>query len=230
MTPTIGDDNTLYVAVWSAGGEPGDRIRMEPFADYSAQFDENKNGTLEKNEVDSSAALKTRFAQCDRDKDGHITGREYDTFLVMFDQSQNNVLAIKPGAQGDASESHVLWRYEKFTPFCASPLFYDGRIFTVKDGGILTCLDAKTGQSKKSGRITGTTNYYASPVGGDGKVYLLSQRGTLSVVSASDKWEVLHSAEFGEECYATPVLLDGKIYLRTSGHLYCFGAETTSGQ
>ena len=97
----------------------------------------------------------------------------------------------------DATDTHVVWRYEKFTPFCASPLFYDGRIFIIKDGGILTCIDAKTGQPKKSGRVTGTTNYYASPAGGDGKVYLLSQRGTLSVISADDRWEVLHSAEFG---------------------------------
>jgi outer membrane protein assembly factor BamB len=222
MTPTIGDDNTLYVAGWSAGGDAGDRIRMEPFADYAFQYDENKSGTLEKNEVGSSAALKTRFAQCDRDKDGRITRQEYDTFEMLFDKSVNNVLAIKPGASGDATDTHVRWRYEKFTPFCASPLFYDGRIFIIKDGGILTGLDAKTGQAKKSGRVTGTTNYYASPAGGDGKVYLLSQRGTLSVVSAADRWEVLHSAEFGEETFATPALLDGRIYLRTSNHLYCF--------
>ena len=78
MTPVVGEDGTLYVAGWSAGGDAGDLIRMEPFADFAAQFDENKNGTLEKNEVSTSAALKTRFAQCDRDKDGHITEGEYD--------------------------------------------------------------------------------------------------------------------------------------------------------
>src|SRR5439155_19183467 len=114
---------------------------------------------------------------------------------------------IQPGGSGDLTQSNVLWRYEKFTPFCASPLLYDGRVFTVKDGGILTCLDAKTGQARKSGRVMGTGNYYASPVGGDGKLYLLSQRGTLSVVSAADQWQVLHSAEFGEECFATPAIL-----------------------
>src|SRR5205823_4758767 len=106
--------------------------------------------TLEKEEVGSSAAVKSRFAQCDRDKDGHITKQEYDTFEMLFDKSQNGVVAIKPGAIGDATESNVAWRYDKFTPFCASPLFYDGRIFTIKDGGILTCLDAATGQAKKS--------------------------------------------------------------------------------
>jgi outer membrane protein assembly factor BamB len=222
-TPTIGDDNILYVATWTAGAEPGDRIRLEPFADYLAQNDENKNGQLESTEVANSAALKTRFKQCDRDKDGHITRPEYDQFESLFDLSQNAVVAIRPGGTGDVTNTHVLWRYEKFVPFVASPLYYDGRIFTIKDGGILTCLDAKTGQARRNGRVTGTTNYYASPAGGDGKVYLLSQRGTLSVVSAADQWQVLHSAEFGEECFATPALLDGRIYLRTSGHLYCFG-------
>lgn len=224
MTPVIGPDNTLYAAGWSAGGDPGDQIRLEPFADFTSQFDENKNGTLEPSEVGSSAALKTRFAQCDRDKDGHITRKEYDTFEMLFAKSQNGVLAIKPGCRGDATETNLLWRYDKFSPFCASPLFYRDRIYTVKDGGILTCIDAATGKAFKSGRVMGTNNYYASPVAGDGKIYLLSQRGTLSVVSAADQWQVIHSAEFGEECFATPALLDGCIYLRTSGHLYCFGS------
>jgi outer membrane protein assembly factor BamB len=225
LTATIGDNNTLFAAGWSAGGEPGDRVRMEPFADFLFQNDENKNGTLENAEVASSAALKTRFVQCDRNKDGKITHSEYDEFQNLFDKSQNVVLAIRPGGSGDVSESHVLWKFERYTPFCASPLFYQGRVYTIKDSGILTCLDAATGQPHKTGRVTGTANYYASPVAGDGKVYLLSQRGTLSVVSAADQWQVIHSAEFGEEVYATPALLDGRIYLRTSGHLYCFAAQ-----
>lgn len=230
ITPVIGPDNTLYVAGWSAGGEPGDTIRMEPFADYASQFDENKNGMLEKEEVGNSAALKTRFAQCDRDKDGHISQQEYETFAMLFDKSQNGVLAIKPGCRGDATDTNVAWRFDKFTPFCASPLLYHGRVFVVKDGGILTCLDAATGKAFKSARVAGTGNYYASPVGGDGKVYLMSQKGTLSVVKAADQWQVIHTADFGEECFATPALIDGCIYLRTSGHLYCFGPTLAGGQ
>ncbi len=223
ITATIGDDNTLFAAGWSAGVEPGDRVRLEPFADFLFQNDENKNGTLEANEVGNSAALKSRFAQCDRNKDGQITQPEYDEFQNLFDKSQNVVLAIRAGGSGDVSESHVLWKFERYIPFCASPLFYQGRVFTIKDSGIMTCLDAASGKPHKTGRVTGTANYYASPVAGDGKVYLLSQRGTLSVVSAADQWQVIHSAEFGEEVYATPALVDRRIYLRTSGHLYCFG-------
>jgi outer membrane protein assembly factor BamB len=230
MTPAIGEDNTLVVAGWSAGGDPGERISMEPFADFASQYDENKNSTLEDKEVAASAALKTRFTQCDRDKDGHVTKAEYDEFQMLFDKSQNVVLAVKPGGSGDVSDSHIAWKYDRYVPFCASPIVHRGLAFTIKDGGILTCLDARTGELHKSGRITGTGNYYSSPVAGDGKLYLLSQRGTLCVVSASDSWKVIHSAEFGEEGYATPAIVDGRIYLRTSGHLYCFGLTADGSQ
>jgi outer membrane protein assembly factor BamB len=198
---------------------------MEPFADFMAQFDENKNGTLEKEEVSASAALKTRFAQCDRDKDGHITRQEYDTFEMLFDKSQNGAIAIKPGCRGDATDSNLVWRYEKFAPFVASPLFYRDHVYVIKDGGILTCLDAATGKANKSARVAGTGSYYASPVAGDGKIFLLSQKGMLSVVTADKQWQVTHSVDFKEECYATPALVDGLIYLRTAGHLYCFGSK-----
>lgn len=225
MTPAITKDNTLIVAGWSAGGEPGERIALDPFAEFMAKNDANSNGTLEDNEVAASVGLKTRFTQADRNKDGHITQAEYEEFQNLFDKSENVIVAIQPGGQGDVSETHVLWRYERFIPFCASPLAYDGRIFMLKDGGILTGLDAATGKVLKTGRLGAAANYYASPVAGDGKLYLLSQKGTLSVVSATDSWKVLNSAEFNEEGYATPALLDGLIYLRTSGHLYCFGAQ-----
>jgi len=222
MTPVVGEDNNLFVAGWSAGGDPGERIALEAFEKVSPEFDKDKDGTFEEAEL-PKGALKQRFSQCDRDKDGKITKAEYDEFRMLFDQSQNVVLAISPGGQGDVSESHVLWRFGKFVPFCASPLYYHGRVFTVKDGGILTCLDAKTGEAKKTARVSGTGDYYCSPVAGDGKVYLLSQEGKLSIVSAEDQWKTLGTADFGEECYGTPAIADSKLYIRTAGHLYCFG-------
>jgi outer membrane protein assembly factor BamB len=132
-------------------------------------------------------------------------------------------MAIRPGGEGNITDTHVVWRHDRNVPFCASPLYYDGKVFLVKDGGILSALDAKTGKPQKVARLPNTGEYYASPVAGDGKIYFLNEEGQLTVVKAEAKWEVVHTAEFKESGYATPALLDGRIYLRTGGHLYCFG-------
>jgi outer membrane protein assembly factor BamB len=224
MTPAVADDGTLIVAGWSAGGDPGEEIRLDPFAVYAAEIDKDKNGSLESAEV-PDGPVKMRFSQIDRDKSGDISRAEYDYFRGLFEKSKNVVMAIKPGPVGDASETHVLWKYSKVVPFCSSPLAYRGQVFTVKDGGILSSLDAAIGKPTKQGRLSATGEYYSSPVAGDGKVFLLSRDGKLTVVSASSEWQVLHTADFKEEVYGTPALLDGKIYLRTNGHLYCFGAK-----
>ena len=91
-------------------------------------------------------------------------------------------------------------------------------------GGLVTLLDPETGAELVKERLTqGMDDYYASPVGGDGKVYLLGESGTLSVLAAGRELDPLHVARFEEPCYATPALEDGRIWLRTSHQLYCFG-------
>ena len=98
-------------------------------------------------------------------------------------------------------------------------------LFTVADGGVMNSLDAKKGKAVKTARLPALGNYYSSPVAGDGKIYLLEEQGRLTVVSAQGDWQLLATAEFGEDAYATPAIVDGRIYLRTKGHLYCFGLE-----
>jgi outer membrane protein assembly factor BamB len=84
-------------------------------------------------------------------------------------------------------------------PFCASPLYHGGCVFTVKDGGFLSCLDARDGKLLKRDRLPGAGNYYSSPVAGDGKLYLLSERGRLTVVRAACDWQVLATSNFEED-------------------------------
>jgi outer membrane protein assembly factor BamB len=74
-------------------------------------------------------------------------------------------------------------------------------------------------------RLEASDSYYASPVCGDGKIYLLDEVGRLTVVSATDKAEVLHTADLKEDVFSTPAIVDGKIYLRTAAALYCFGIK-----
>ncbi len=222
MSPVIGGDNRLYVAGWAAGGDESQRISVEPFSVVKKDVDKNGNGTLEEDEL-PKGDIKQRFPQVDRDKNGSVTEKEYEYFRMLFEQGKNLVVAIKPGAKGEATESHLLWQQPKLVPFCSSPLFVDGLVFTIKDGGILASLDAQTGKHLKQGRASGTEDYYSSPVGGDGKVFVIDEEGRLTVISAEKDWRVLHTAEFGEKAFATPALIDNKIYLRTNGHLYCFG-------
>ncbi|MFO0869055.1 MAG: PQQ-binding-like beta-propeller repeat protein [Pirellulales bacterium] len=221
MTPVVGDDQQLYVAGWAAGGDKDEPIRVPPFAEVVGQLDANKNGTLEESEF-ADGPIKQRFGQVDRNNDERLDAAEYDYFRELFERGRNLVLAIKPGPRGEATATHVAWENDRFVPFCASPLYYRGHVFTVKDGGIVSCLDARTGKSLKTGRLPNTDDYYASPVAGDGKVYLLNQEGRLTVIAAEPQWKVLHTADFGEETYATPALVDGRIYLRTASALYCF--------
>ena len=221
-TPVVGGDGKLYVAGWARGGDIDERISVEPFAKLVAARDQNKNGTLEREELEKGHAIERRYPQVDRDKTGTITRKEYEYYRNLFDVARNVVMAIKPGASGDATKTHVAWEYRRHIPFCASPLFFNNTVFTVKDGGILTSLDARSGKPLQTKRVAGAGNYYSSPVAGDGKVYLLDQKGRLSVVSGEGKWKVLHRAQFCEETYATPAIVDGRIYLRTDGHLYCF--------
>jgi outer membrane protein assembly factor BamB len=221
-TPVIGDDGRLYLSGWAAGGDPGGRIEVEPFDEVIKRLDKNGNGKLEANEI-TSGPISERFSQVDVNKDGSITREEYERFRMLFEKGQNSVLAIRAGGKGDVSDSHVVWKNTRQVPFCASPLYAGGLIWTVKDGGLLACLDARDGKPLKYERLPGSGNYYSSPVSGDGKIFLVNEQGRSTVIRAGRDWEVLSASRFEEEVYATPAIADGGIYLRTTGHLYCFG-------
>jgi outer membrane protein assembly factor BamB len=222
MTPVVSPDNTLYVGAWAPGGDESERIEVTPYAEFIAKHDKNGNGTFEEDEF-PDGPVRQRFRQFDRDKTGHVTKEEYESMRGIFDVAKNVIIAIRPGGSGDITHTHVLWKYGKLLPYCPSPVFYRDNIFMVKDGGIVSCLDAKTGLPTKQGRVSGTAGYYSSPVAGDGKIYLLSQRGELTVISAEPQWRELATAKFGEDAFATPAIVDGRIYLRTASHLFCFG-------
>lgn len=222
-TPVVGEDGVLYMAAWSPGADAGDRIKPQTFDESVAARDKNGNGLLEVSEIPGGSPIGRRFRQIDRDKDGRITRAEYESMRQILETARNVVLAVRPGGEGDITSSHVLWTSFGGVPYVPSPLLHDGYLFVVKDGGIVSCLDAGTGKLLKRGRASGRGQYYSSPVYGDGKVFLISQRGEATVISAERDWKVLSTASFGEDAYATPAIVGGRVFLRTSGHLYCFG-------
>ena len=221
-TPVVGTDGNLYAAGWSAGGDATDRIEIDPFDEAVRKLDSNHNGTLEEAEL-PAGPVKQRFSQFDRDKDGSITRQEYDYFLGLLQKTRNMLVAIRPGGTGEITDTHVVWQHTRYVPFCASPLYDNGRVFAVKDGGIVACFDARTGETLKVQRVPGTGSYYSSPVAGDGKVFLVNQKGRATVISSAGDWQVLATADFADDVYATPAIVEGRILLRTVGHLYCLG-------
>ena len=89
--------------------------------------------------------------------------------------------------------------------------------------GVVTCADARTGEPVWRHRLGGV--FFASPVGGDGKVYISSEKGQVFVLPPGPKLEPIAVNDLGDGIYATPALVDGRIYLRTVNTLYCFGLE-----
>jgi outer membrane protein assembly factor BamB len=221
-TPVIGDDGRLYLSGWAAGGDPGAAIEVEPFDDVIKRLDKNGNGTLERDEL-TSGPMSVRFTQVDFDSNGSITRAEYERFRELFQKGRNAVLAVRPGGKGDVTDTHVAWQNTRQVPFCASLLYHGGLVYTIKSGGLFACLDARDGKPLKFGRLPDSSEFYSSPVAGDGKIYLLDERGRLTVIRSGRDWQVLSTSDFQEDGYATPAIADGRIYLRTSRHLYCFG-------
>jgi len=165
----------------------------------------------------------------DLNRDGNIDKAEWDQIQAAIAKSENVGVAIKPGGQGDISKTHVAWRCTRGLPYVASPLFYDGRIYLIKNGGMLTSLDAKTGNPfYTQERLDAEGSYYSSPVAAGGRIYLASSPGKLTVIKAGgDKPEILHQAEFGERIFSTPALVGDNLYLRTQSTLYAFGSANS---
>jgi outer membrane protein assembly factor BamB len=103
---------------------------------------------------------------------------------------------------------------------------YRGVLYQIKSGGILTALNPENGEVLKVGRTReAIEDYFASPVAADGKVFLLSYGGKMTVVNAGSQWEVLAVNDLKEESQATPALAFGHIYVRTNKALYSFGSR-----
>jgi outer membrane protein assembly factor BamB len=215
--PLISED-VIYVNGWEIGGDTDQPPIITSFEEVLGQHDRNGDGRLSLSEISEPVSPDE-----DLDHDGFVNQREWD-FRRARRTAQNNIVAFRHGGRGDLTETNVLWRYRKSLPNVPSPILYQNVLYLIKDGGIATTLNPKTGQVLKQARLPGATEqYWASPVAADGKVYIVSAGGKVSVLRASGDWELLVVNDLGDDCFATPAIADGRIYLRTRTKLYCFG-------
>ncbi len=217
------DGARLYFNGWAPGGEPAVRLELPQFEEMRQRFDADADAELSEAEVPEDW-LPGNWEMHDRNKNGTLDARDWAHYRARR-VSENACLAIRLGGRGDVTATHLLWRHRKSLPDVASPLLYRGVLYLVRNGGILTALDPRSGAILKQGRLREALDgYYASPVAGDGKVYFLSDAGRAVVVQAGPDWEVLATNELAEDAYATPAIGEGRLYVRTKGRLYCFGS------
>ena len=216
--------DTIYATGWAPGADAGERQNLPPFEEVLKEGDKDGDGKLSPDEVPERLRHKGSWNAIDLGRDGFLDGRDWGFYRARR-SAQNVTLAIRPGdAKGDLTETQVLWQTDRSVPVVSSPLLYQGVLYTIKDGGILSALDPANGQIHKQARLPGAIdNYYASPVAADSKIFVLSETGKLSVVKAGKEWELLSLNDLNEPCYATPALADSRLYLRTQTTLYCFG-------
>jgi outer membrane protein assembly factor BamB len=205
----------------------------EQIADGQAVFDaidRNRDGRIEPDEIPESRA-KDAFAFIDVDGDGAWSTQELVPQVQAAPGNGRNLLvAVRAGGDGDVASSHVRWTYRRGLPYVASPLLHEGRLYLLKAGGMVTCLDPETGRAHYvQQRLGDRSEYYASPVGVDGHVVICSSGGTIYVLRSADELDVVRSVDLGERIIATPAIVDGTIYVRTSKALWAFGRRADAG-
>jgi outer membrane protein assembly factor BamB len=140
----------------------------------------------------------------------------------LYANNAARVMAVRPGSKGEVSHANVVWSERRGVPGVPSPLYYNGRLYTVQNGGIVFCRVARTGELVYSGRLGALGYYYSSPVAADNKLYIASAEGLVVVLDTGDTLKVSAMNKLDGGILATPAIVDGKIYVRTETHLYAF--------
>ena len=173
------------------------------------------------------------FGWLDGNNDGFIERAEYN-FVRDSTVGGHGVTAVRLSGHGGSSQvklagdlttSNVAWNVKKSYPSIPSPLIYQGVMYLMKEGGIVSSLDPANGQVLKQGRTPDALEeYYASPVAADGKIFVISASGKVTVLKAGAQWEILSMNDLDEEVWATPAIAGNNLYIRTRSALYSFAA------
>jgi outer membrane protein assembly factor BamB len=218
------DRDRIFINGWEIGGDQEPHGKVPEFAKILADRDRDHDGKISAEESPAGFPYD-KFVESDLNHDGYIDQHEWE-FYQTRNAADNNVVAIRAGGHGDVTKTHVLWRYRKAVPNTSSPLFYQGVLYLLRDG-ILTSLNPENGDVYKQARLSGALGFYwASPVAAEGRIYLINEEGKIVVLRADPEWEILSVSNLDEDTFATPAILDGRIYVRTHEALYCFAKKT----
>jgi len=131
---------------------------------------------------------------------------------------QPELLAVRPDGTGDVTRTHIAWSLKRGAPLTPSPLAVGDELYVVNDGGIATCIDARSGAIVWQQRLGGT--YSASPVFADGRIYFLAEQGVTTVIVPGKEFRRLATNVLDGGLLASMAISSGSLFLRTDSHLY----------
>jgi outer membrane protein assembly factor BamB len=238
-------DGLVFACAAGVGGRANPPFEGVRWSDLM-KLDQNHDGKLQKSEVPKDYKFVLRpelpeghpgrlfpfplinmFDALDKDHKGEVTEEEWNSMMSMFTSMDTPVImALHPQVGKTSEEARIAWKVTRGIPEIPSPLYYDHKVFIVRDGGLLQCFEAASGTVLYQERLGVSGGYTASPIAAEGNVYLPSHSGTIMVVDGRAKeLKVLARNVIGEKITATPALAQNVIYVRTDKHLFAFGGK-----
>lgn len=245
----IAGDGRVYASASKLGGTGDMQPDPAPFWNALLEYDEDGDGRvsreeavgdftfplrpelprehpgrgipLPKDESKRKGRQESMFGWVDKDKDGFWTLKEFEA-MMSPNGGRPLLVAIRPGGSGDVTETHVDWEVNRNIPEIPSPIFHDGLIYMVRNGGIVSAVDTADGAVLYRERLGTAGQYSASPIIAGGCLYLASERGVLSVVKLGNRFELLHQYDMETPISATPAVDATTLYVRTEEGLSAF--------
>ena len=244
-TPVVAGDRLII----SAAGVQGERANMilpPPFDEAVKKYDQNGDGLISQDEIPADVLYTDRQAAngqgnmslrraltlfADMKKDEKLNRARWEELrnaLREFKEDEANqtvVVSVRTGGSGDVTRSHVAWKESKGVPEVPSPLVYQGRLYQIRSGGILACRDLETGNLIYEKPTDSRGGYFASPIAAEGRIYIASDRGTVTVIKTGDAFEVLARNGLNDRIMASPALAENTLYVRSTKQLWAFGSK-----
>jgi outer membrane protein assembly factor BamB len=244
-TPVVVGER-LIVSAAGALGEPSNTTPPPEFEEFVKKYDADGDGLINLEEIpatllyadrqstDGKGNMPMRMAfsmfggvkkgeKLDREKWEKIRGN-----LANFKTGAMNkpvMVSVRTGGKGDVGKSHVVWKESKGVPEVPSPVVWKDRVYMIRSGGLLVCRELESGKLVYEERIDSPGIYFASPVAADGRIYVASDQGEVTVINAGDKLEVLTHNKLGDTIASSPAVADNALYVRSTKTLWAFRSK-----
>ncbi len=245
----VSGNGHVYVSASMLGGVADDQPDPEPYWKALEPFDTDRDGKIARAEMTGHFTFPFRpdlplghpgfgmplpkdpdkrrkrvdgiLKWVDKDGDQAWSREEFLNHL-NFNRGKPHLMAIRPGGSGNVEATHVTWDLHRNIPEVPSPILYQNRLYLVRDGGVVSAVDAANGKVLYRKRLGAGGHYSVSPIIANEHLYFTSAEGVITVVPAGDTFQAVHQHDFEEPIAATPALDADTLYVRTESQLLAF--------